>query len=300
MNIIHKQYQISKVLGKGSFGIVCEGINLKSKKKVAIKLEKIDAFSLIKHETTVLRFLHNSKIPGIPEIHYYGIEDSYRCLVMTYYETSLDKWIPMMTASDILDWWNQSIVILEYIHKTGFLHRDLKPGHFMRQKLQNKVVWNLIDFGIAAAFLDDTFCHIEEPEIRTTIIGSPHWISHHIHIGKEPSRRDDYISLWFIYLDTCLRKQNDSLSWTKKTLDWSSSETLQISHPNHTRMYQLKSETNIRKQIEDSHLPEKDKCLFLKTLHRIYCLSFQEKPPYETFGLYEAFGNEFMTRTISC
>ena len=36
------KYKISKLLGKGAFGVLYSGINLKTNEDVAIKLEKLD------------------------------------------------------------------------------------------------------------------------------------------------------------------------------------------------------------------------------------------------------------------
>ena len=62
---IFKKYKISKIIGRGSFGCVFEGVYLLDKSKVAIKVESKNAYSnLLQIESTFLSIL---KGYGIPE-----------------------------------------------------------------------------------------------------------------------------------------------------------------------------------------------------------------------------------------
>jgi serine/threonine protein kinase len=87
--------------------------------------------------------------------------------------------------------------IIGQIHKQQIVHRDIKPENFM---IKNGEMY-IIDFGIANAI--DNVEEIKDDNDRTTIIGSPKYISYFIHQGYEPMYRDDLISagycfLWFI------------------------------------------------------------------------------------------------------
>lgn len=199
MNIANK-YTIIKRIGQGAFGSVFKAECLKTKKTFAAKLEKVDTpFSLIKHEAAILHYLNSQTCSQVPHIYYYGVQSCsmagpYYCLVMTYYEGSLEDLGSSLTLQEKMEWWNIMINTLKQVHKAGIVHRDLKPAHFMRNSHHG---WNLIDFGLATSFMRDAQTHIDE-EQKEHIIGSPNYVSYHVHQGKDVVARDDFISLIYI------------------------------------------------------------------------------------------------------
>ena len=211
-NIIRDKYKLEGVLGRGHFGTVCKGRILKTQEPVAVKLEirSSDHVVSLRHESMILRHLNQFRIANIPQIHYYGIQDPYACLVLTYYnEKSLDYYD--LELEHIYEWWIQACHILKAIHTQGIVHRDLKPSHFMKvthrslSPGQETTEWHLIDFGLATVYTN------HDSQIRDTIVGSPNWISVYIHEGHEPTRRDDYITLIYIFMDLCLQTVNAGL-----------------------------------------------------------------------------------------
>ena len=117
---------------------------------------------------------------------------------MTYYDTSLYQYL--QTNRDIsIDKLNriflQCIVILESIHKLYVIHRDIKPQNFM---LKNGELF-LIDFGLSIFYVHENGEHIDESS-HDAIIGTPKYISLNIHNGISPSRRDDLISIGYMYI----------------------------------------------------------------------------------------------------
>lgn len=210
-NVIQNKYKLLGVLGKGQFGTVCKGVILKTNELIAIKLESILApVYTLKHESTILRHLSSKKVQRIPQIYYYGLQDPYMCLIMTYYhEGSLDQ----LSSEDIESWWHDACGTLRHIHECGIVHRDIKPAHFMKQNNH----WHLIDFGMATTYWDPFGEHLEAEEERNThLLGSPNWVSPYIHEGHDPFRRDDYISLVYIYFEMVLRLYGRHLPWIEK------------------------------------------------------------------------------------
>lgn len=197
MNIIANKYQIQKKLGEGNFGSVCKGVCLKTQKTVAIKLEHQSVeHSLMKHEATVLHYLDTQKCKYIPYLHYYGYQSPYKCIVMSYFsQGSLDLWLTYLQLEEKIDWWNTALETIQYIHKAGIVHRDLKPQHFIRD---DNHVWHLIDFGLSTTYLDDNQEHIIESP-NDSIVGSPAYVSWFVHQGKDVTRRDDFLSLAYIF-----------------------------------------------------------------------------------------------------
>ena len=73
------KYKLTKIIGKGSFGCVFQGINIKDKSSVAIKVEKKNSSSnLLEIETNFLTIL---KGYGIPEIKSFGFHGNVYVMV---------------------------------------------------------------------------------------------------------------------------------------------------------------------------------------------------------------------------
>ena len=97
---------------------------------------------------------------------------------------------------ELIQYTCKMITILQTIHNIGVIHRDIKPQNFM---MKNEEIF-LIDFGLSTIFVDEDLKHIEPNNESTFIIGTPKFISLHIHNGKDASRRDDIISLMYLYI----------------------------------------------------------------------------------------------------
>jgi serine/threonine protein kinase len=183
--LVNRKYKILEPIGKGQFGQVFLAVHIHSRALVALKQEPIDHRSL-KHETTVLHYLNKCK--RIPQVLWYGIQDDFRYLAITYCEgESLDKCGKTMTFQERGQWWNQAITCLEHIHASGIIHRDIKPFHFVQRSNE----WILIDFGLATTIPQNRFSE--------TIVGSPNYVSYFVHEGLIPTIRDDLISLMYVF-----------------------------------------------------------------------------------------------------
>jgi serine/threonine protein kinase len=199
------KYTVLEKIGEGKFGIVYQGINKKTREKVAIKMETMNSVSykIIKHEATIVNYLYSHKCRNIPPIYWYGKYTGGSTLVMPYYELPLDKYIKTGNRSthSIKTIMAASIQILEQLHKNYVVHRDIKMANFMIQN--NELV--LIDFGMATFYVDENKNHIlsradSEKTPKTDILGTVPYISIRIHEGEEYSRRDDMISLAYMFL----------------------------------------------------------------------------------------------------
>lgn len=213
--MIKNRYKILHKIGNGKFGTVYKGINTNTNDFIAIKTEpKNSTLKLLKNETAILKYLHEQGSRCIPIIYWFGIHENNTCLVFSYYETSLDQYILSLSKEDenLQNKYNKimntAINILESIHKHYVLHRDIKPQNFM---IKNGELF-LIDFGLATFSIDGNGEQIQNTGSQTTIIGTPKFMSIHIHNGSSYSNRDDMISLGYIYLWMVLRE----LPWEQK------------------------------------------------------------------------------------
>ncbi len=213
-SIIGNKYTVNSILGYGKFGVVYEGTT-NDGERVAIKVEKPDTkFKILKHEVTILNYLFYSGARNIPKIYWFGKHNGYTCLVMSYFSCSLNEYIlkkgPIETKK-LASIMCKCIDVIESIHRHHILHRDIKPHNFM---IKDGDIY-MIDFGLSSVFIDENEKHIHKQDVNN-VIGTPRYISYYNHCGEPMSRRDDLISLGYMYLFML----NGKLPW-----DSSGSET---------------------------------------------------------------------------
>lgn len=122
-------------------------------------------------------------------------------MVMDYFEISLEN----LDASAAVKYniFRETFLILKSIHAKYVVHRDIKPGNIMLRRRGGGAAAReyepfLIDFGVAKVFVDEEGEHI--PNKKTAdLIGTPKYVSVFVHERNEPSKRDDYISLGYVY-----------------------------------------------------------------------------------------------------
>jgi serine/threonine protein kinase len=186
-------YQVIKKLGQGGMADVYLGIQEKLQRQVAIKvmiplLFRDEQFSrrFIKEAQTAAQLNH----PNIITIHDVGeTRDSYY-IVMEYLEESLSQrlkkrgYFPPLEALGVV---RMIACALDYAHKKGFIHRDIKPDNIMFRP-DGTVV--LVDFGIARAM--DSTTHLTRTGMS---IGTPHYMSPEQCKGEKIDGRSDIYSL---------------------------------------------------------------------------------------------------------
>jgi serine/threonine protein kinase len=196
--IINAKYIVESLIGKGNFGYVYTGYNKKTERKIVIKLEEYNEnYITLKNEATILKYLYDNKCYYIPQVQWYGRHKNYIGLVIPKYDCSLYDYVMNNTIS--LENINSVMVsmlnIIENIHNLFVIHRDIKPHHFM---LRDNQLF-LIDFGISTFYIDDNKQH-KENIVGDSIIGSSNYASYNLYNGNSYSRRDDLISIGYIYM----------------------------------------------------------------------------------------------------
>ena len=274
-NSILDKYIIKDKLGNGKFGSVYHGINKKNNYNVVLKFENgSSSYITLKNEAIILRYLYEHNCRDIPSIFWYGkINDNFT-LIMNKYDCSLYDYINNheLSSEVINDIMVKMIYMLQNIHELFVLHRDIKPHHFM---IKNGDLY-MIDFGISTFYVDEKNKIIENTE-KNDIIGSPNYTSYFIHKGNTYARRDDLISIGYIYLFLF----NKELPWEYiylKNTDNHDINITSIFHPLNIETKNKKEITSIEKYYN------KINNIIGTYFTKVYDLSYYETPNYVDYS----------------
>ena len=198
--LIFKKYNLIRNIGGGAFGTVFLGENVRTKEKVAIKIEERNkARTTLEREALILYYL---KGPGLPEVKSFGKTKRYNILVQTLLGRSLfdifNDCNKKFTLKDNCMIALQILERLEYIHSKNYIHRDIKPHNFL-VGLKSKGLIYMIDFGLAKKYKSDRGNHVKF-SVCKHITGTPRFCSSYAMRGVEQSRRDDLESLCYLLI----------------------------------------------------------------------------------------------------
>lgn len=257
--VINYKYKIVDKIGGGKFGSIYKAVHQKTNAVVAIKFENSnDAIKLLQHETTILNYLRSEGIKTVPTVFWYGLYGENLCTVMTLFDFSLLQYCHLRTLSRVTIYSiiSKCLSILESVHDKCIIHRDIKPENIMMKDGEPY----LIDFGLSTFYVNDRKQHIRDEKTVSSMTGTPKWVSYNIHRGSQPSRRDDLISLCYIFLFMI----DGQLPW-ENIIDRSPEERAIIRR-------ELKSLENITGVTDDP--------VFLQFVKYCYEIAYDQEPDY--------------------
>ena len=144
-------YEIQSPLGAGGMGEVYRALDTRLQRIVAVKIlpshlsEDPEAKERFDREARTISSLNH---PNICTLHDVGHQDGVDYLVMEYLEgetlaSRLNK--GALAPDQVIKYGIEICEGLEMAHRTGVVHRDLKPGNIMLTQAGVK----LMDFGLA-------------------------------------------------------------------------------------------------------------------------------------------------------
>lgn len=191
------RYQIQSQIGSGSMGVVYRALDPKIDRVIALKVLRQDR---VTESEVVKRFQREAKAagrlsqPNIVAVHDIGQDHGTVYIAMELVEgKGLDRImekgpLPLKQAIDITC---QAAVALDYAHRQGVVHRDIKPGNIIITP-DGKI--KITDFGIARM--------VDAPRSEQTqigsILGTPSYMSPEQACGERADGRSDLFSLGII------------------------------------------------------------------------------------------------------
>lgn len=197
------KYEIVGLVGKGGMGLVYQAKHIELDKFVAIKIlntrlvQDDDAIERFKREARTLAKLEH---PNIVKVFDYGVKGTLCYLIMEYLQgeslkTRLknDKQVSLKEVKDFV---KQVCAALEFVHKEGVIHRDLKPDNIFFHQEAGKEIIKLLDFGIAKLSLVSSAG--ESLTVTGSVFGTPQYMSPEQCEAKALDPRSDIYSLGLI------------------------------------------------------------------------------------------------------
>ena len=201
--LIFSKYLIRKKIGKGSFGIVYQGINTSTNEKIALKVEKREKNQQGTLENEAMRLVYLQG-EGIPKVYCYGNNQSHNLLVEELLGKSLEdifnSYGKPFSLKTVCVLGIEMIKRIQFIHQKYYIHRDIKPDNFMTGRGENEKNIYIIDFGLAKKYYSVSKAQHIKFCTGKHLIGTARYCARNAHRGYEQGRRDDIESIGYVLM----------------------------------------------------------------------------------------------------
>ncbi len=174
------RYEIQSRIGKGGMGTVYEAVDSFLQRTIALKVFNIASLeiaspdkkkleSCLKEARLAAQFIH----PNIVITHDAGIADDRFFIALEYINgrglQEHSKPPNLLPRSQVLEIIYNTCYALDYIHKKGYVHLDIKPSNIM---LTSRDEVKLMDFGISRILKRES-----TKQEQSVILGTPAYMS---------------------------------------------------------------------------------------------------------------------------
>ncbi|KAM6223860.1 serine/threonine-protein kinase Nek11 [Rhynchocyon petersi] len=202
--LIAGRYELQQKLGSGSFGTVYLVSDKKAKQGELKVLKEICVGELNPNETVQAnleaQLLATLDHPAIVKFHASFVEHGNFCIITEYCEgRDLDCKIQeykeagkTFPETQIMEWFIQLLLGVDYMHARRILHRDLKSKNIF---LKNNLL-KIGDFGVSRLLMGSC-------DMATTLTGTPHYMSPEALKHQGYDTKSDIWSLACILYEMC-------------------------------------------------------------------------------------------------
>jgi tRNA A-37 threonylcarbamoyl transferase component Bud32 len=197
-------YKLEAALGKGGMATVYRAFQASVKRYVAIKVmapEIADQAGFVERFEREAEVIASLEHPHILPVIDYGNADGIHYLVMRYIEGgSLEdrmRRVPL-SLGESARMLTQMASALDYAHKRGVIHRDLKPNNVLMDSSENLY---LTDFGIARLTQSE-----QKLTATGSVMGTPAYMSPEQGIGRPVDARSDIYTLGVVLYEMVLNR----------------------------------------------------------------------------------------------
>jgi hypothetical protein len=201
------RYRLERTLGEGGMGRVLLARDLaNSDNPIALKIllpEYRHSTSGFLREFVTQRHLWHPNIPAVFEL---GFSQHPRGGEVPYFTQEYCRGVPLIMAiprvkrlAEIWPWMIQILRALDYMHRAGWIHRDLKPGNVLvDMKDTSDTSTRLIDLGVAS--------RIGAPPEKV-FIGTPEYCAPEMLAGRRFDQRSDLYSFGLVLYEAIERRR---------------------------------------------------------------------------------------------
>lgn len=171
-------YELQEQVGRGAYGVVHKALNRKTNQFVAIKVMRSDEdeFESLMKEIDLLKILNH---PNIVKYHGFVKTPNTLNVILEYCDGGSLRQLYKrlghgLPEKQVITYARQILIGLEYLHKQGVVHRDVKAANVL---LTESGEVKLADFGVATTVAT----------LHNTLVGTPHWMAPETFLGGDGS-----------------------------------------------------------------------------------------------------------------
>ena len=198
------RYDVKRLIGRGSFGIVCLARDELLDRDVAVKLPRPE---VLEDDERMQRFESEARItagldhPGIVPLYEAQLDGDYPYLASAYCPgPDLGEWIlanqSPVPVTDAVRLVGHLASAVGYAHEHDVVHRDLKPTNVLLQPTSSEpacplpldqVVPKITDFGLAKSFGSDFIDTRSSVMVGTPLYMAPEQVDHNCAAATDPA-----------------------------------------------------------------------------------------------------------------